>query len=674
MGMGRATDHEGYGMTLDEGSRAGAGGGEHTTAQDRAARPDHARAVDGVPDRAARDETGPDDRSDAGATERAVGPSDGRGTPLRAAEESAGLGQERTKPRVERFDLLVLLGYLLVAIFVNGRLWANVNERVQADNPQDQMFFEWVLSHAAYAVTHLQNPLFSTRMNVPDGVNLMANTSVTGIGVPLTPVTLLFGPQVSYAVMLTAALAGTAAGWYYVLSRHVVSSHWSAAVAAGFCGFSPGLISNANGHPNIASQFLVPFIAWRVLSLRQRGRALRNGVLLGLLVVYQAFINEEILFFTLLVMTVFLLLFAAQRPAEARAVVRPFSAGVAVTAAFAAIVLAVPLYWQFAGPQYYRGLSHWMDLNTDAASYFEFPSRSIAVVPDRARFSVHPAEENGFFGWPLLLLTFCIVVALWHRVLVRSLAGTATVFALLSLGPEITVAGRHTGIPGPWRWLERLPLFDSVVPVRLGLVVAPIVGVLLALGIERLQAVVARAGPQLRPPLKIMSFALVAAALLPLTPVPLRVDYRRPAPTFLTSGEWRRYVAADQTVVPVPLPTWPMPTGMWWQASTGLAFAVPRGYFLGARDGTAGDVADFGAPPRFTSSMLADVAETGYPPDVTEAVRRRMIDDVRYWRAALVVLSTHEPNAAALRSTLSEAYGAPVQRGDVWVWDVRHLI
>ena len=71
------------------------------------------------------------------------------------------------------------------------------------------------------------------------------------------------------------------------------------------------MVSHANGHINFVAQFVVPFIVWQVLRLREPGRAVRGGVILGLLVVLQVFINEEILLFTALTLGVFVLAYAA---------------------------------------------------------------------------------------------------------------------------------------------------------------------------------------------------------------------------------------------------------------------------------------------------------------------------------------------------------------------------
>ena len=171
--------------------------------------------------------------------------------------------------------------------------------------------------------THGENPFFTPQLNAPDGVNLMANTGLLGLTVPLVPVTLLFGPAVALTVLLTGGLTATAWAWYHVLSRHVVG-YWPAALAGGlFAGFAPGMVNHVNGHADLVSQFLIPFIAWRALSLRTA----RDGVVLGLLITWQAFLNEELLFQTGLAVAVFVAAYAAFRPAEVRARVRPFLAG-----------------------------------------------------------------------------------------------------------------------------------------------------------------------------------------------------------------------------------------------------------------------------------------------------------------------------------------------------------
>src|SRR5204863_83786 len=55
----------------------------------------------------------------------------------------------------------------------------------------------------------------TAQLGAPYGVNLMANTSVLGAAVPLTPFTVAFGPAVAFLVLLTLGTAGTAYAWYH---------------------------------------------------------------------------------------------------------------------------------------------------------------------------------------------------------------------------------------------------------------------------------------------------------------------------------------------------------------------------------------------------------------------------------------------------------------------------
>src|SRR5437899_7014140 len=115
-------------------------------------------------------------------------------------------------------DLLAPAIYLLGGVFLTIGLWPDLDGRVQADNIQDQGAFQFFLAHGARSLIHLANPLFDAQVNVPAGVNMMANTSILGLSVPLAPLTLLAGPAVAGAVLLALAPALTATAWYFVLS------------------------------------------------------------------------------------------------------------------------------------------------------------------------------------------------------------------------------------------------------------------------------------------------------------------------------------------------------------------------------------------------------------------------------------------------------------------------
>src|SRR5688500_11367001 len=165
-------------------------------------------------------------------------------------------------------NALVVLSYVIFSVVLFQHLWAAPQTRMLADNNQDQVFFEWVLTHAARLFTHGDSPILTDQLNAPLGVNLMANTSILGHALPLAPIPLLLGPPVTFALISTIAPAGTAIAWFFMLRRWVVRSRTAAYLGALFCGFAPAMVSQTTAHPNIAGQYLIPLVLWALFRMR----------------------------------------------------------------------------------------------------------------------------------------------------------------------------------------------------------------------------------------------------------------------------------------------------------------------------------------------------------------------------------------------------------------------
>ncbi|MBB5827927.1 hypothetical protein [Micromonospora carbonacea] len=588
-----------------------------------------------------------------------------------AAAPAAGTrSRRRWRWTPRRRDLAVYGVFLLAALWVTSQIWIDPAGRVASLYSSDPAQVQFFLAHSVRVVLHGEFPFYTDQFNYPDGVNLMANTAVLALGIPMVPVTLLFGPAVSFVVLVTCGLAGTAAAWYRVLSRHVVRNPLAAAVGGWFCGFSPAMLSHANWHPNIISQFLLPFIVWRVLVITRSKRPVRDGALLALLVTVQAFINEEILLFTALACGVFLIAVLAQRPGLWSTAWRPLGVAVAVCTVLAGSLLAYPLYVQFAGPMAYHGLSDAVrDYGNDIAAFFA-PGSPTLGGNERANVNLAPnySEENAFLGWSLALIAVGIVLWLRREPIVRALAATGAFFALLSLGERVSWWDREL-FTGPWEFLVRLPLLDAVVPTRFGMITSVVVGVLLALAVERVWALRTAEARTMRT----LGVAALVMALLPIAPMPLKVTSRPPVPKFITADRWRDYVGPDQTLVPIPVPSMGNTHGMRWAASTNLDFKIPGGYFLAPRNGNTGDPGRFGGRPSGVGELLEDVASTGRTPKLDDRQRRRSLDELRHWRAAILVLPVGQHNAEPLRRTVEDLVGPARRELDVWVWDVRTL-
>ncbi|MGW5866239.1 dolichyl-phosphate beta-glucosyltransferase [Streptomyces sp. NPDC055239] len=575
---------------------------------------------------------------------------------------------------VPRRDLLVAAVFLSLAVVLySGRLIAP-DDRYLPDSLQDQNQWEWFFAVTADNIRHLHNPLFTTLQNYPDGVNLMANTVMLGLSVPLAPVTWLFGPAVALNAAMTLGLAATAVAWYWLILRRLVRHRGAAAVGAALAAFAPPMISHAHAHPNFMVLFMIPLIIDRALRLcggegdterdGEGTRVVRDGVVLGLFTTYQIFLGEEPLLLAALGLLLFAAAYGIARRDVARAAIRPLARGLGVAVAVTVPLVAFPLYWQFFGPQSYTSVLHGDDAGNSPLALLSFAERSLAGSEQTARaLAANPTEQNAFYGWPLVALAFAIVVRLWERAVVKALAFTAVAAAFLSLGPKFRIPMTDTVLPGPWAPLAHAPLFESVIESRVAMLCAPALGMLVALALARLLAPARRMTAT-----RYAGVGAVALALLPIVPAPLRAVDRVQTPAFIADGTWKKYLGDGEALVPVPLPDPAGADALHWQTTADLDFRLPGGYFNGPWGPDR--IGIYGASPRNTSNLLQDVRSAGRAPRITDAWRRAAREDLTYWNAGVVVLAPQRHDAA-LRETVDELLDRPGKWVDgVWIWDL----
>lgn len=579
-------------------------------------------------------------------------------TPRRAEPEPP---PEPAAPRRIGADLAVCGLFGLFAALLTLGLWPDPHTRQLALGGNDQVLSEWFLAYDAriYAGDF---SLVTDRLNAPDGVSLLANASVILLGLLLGPVTLAFGAPVSFALATALNLAATAGGWYLLLARTVGTRRFAAAVGGLVAGFGPGMMSQANGHPHITAQWLTPAIAWCVLRMADpdRPRAVLTGALLGFLVTLQYHLGPEVLMITAIAVFLFCAAYAAAAWPDAKRRLATTARGLGIAGAVAGLLLAYPLWLQFAGPQHVRGgpfPSYYFGL--DAASLTTISPLALGGDRAAASLSTDPAEYNGFFGIPLLLAVAGITLWLWRRPVAVACAAAAAAMVVLALGPALTIDGGQTGVALPYALIDSLPGVSAALPSRFALAAGPLFAVIVALAIDTALAVPTRA--------RLIVPVAVLAALAPVAPTPLPTEERPAVPRYFTSGLWRSCAGDNGGVlVPVPLPEPRHPESMRWAAAADARFALPEGSFIGpyGEDGRA----TLGAFPRPTSLLLAQVADTGQAPAVTDAQRRAAADDARYWRARCFVLA-EQKNDAPLRETVTQLLGQKPQRvADVEVW------
>ncbi|MFC9786899.1 glycosyl transferase [Rhodococcus sp. NPDC127528] len=567
----------------------------------------------------------------------------------------------RLLPRWTRPDVAAAVGFTALAVFVLSRQWRSPASGYLVDSGQDQRMWEWFFAVAARSITHLDNPLGTVLQNYPQGVNLMANTAMFGVSIPLAPITLVFGPTVTWTLVLTAGLAGTAFAWYWLLARYAVQSRAAAAIGGLFCGYAPAMISHANGHPNFVVLALLPLILGCVIRLGH-GAGPRTAVLLGLLVAAQIALGEEPLLITALTFAVFTACYFAFRPRLAAPAARHALRPLLLAAAIALVLTAAPLWWQFFGPQSYHAIDHGL-MGNDLKAVLQFPTQSLGGHTNPGQdVAINPTEQNAYFGWPLLALVAAASVWLRRSPVARAASVTTAVMIVLSLGSRLMIGRSDTGIELPWKWIANLPLLESVLETRFAMGAVPAIALLLALATDR----------ALRERAALIPWCLgLLLALLPLAPAPLEAAPRPSAPAFFTDGIWRDYVTAG-SVVTVPLPRPEDARALTWQIDADFGFPLAGGYFVGPVG--PDKKAKYGPDDRPTASVLAQTQKTGIAPEVTDAMRAQAVIDLKFWRADVLVLPRGS-NERVLRQTVQSLLGDAGHRADdVWVWDVRALV
>lgn len=579
-------------------------------------------------------------------------------------------------PSSRWWDVLAPLAFVALAIVHQSALWRSPNTRVSALSPSDPALLEWMLSHAAQAITDLRNPFFTDQLNTPDGVNLMANASILGIGVLLAPFTLLFGPAVTYVLATTIGLAGTAIGWYFLLSREIVTSRGAAAVGAGLAGFGPPMLSQSNGHLQMAFQVLVPLIVWQVLRLLRTTRPIRDGLVLAALVVGQYFIGAEVLLITALACTILAISYAAMRPRALWARRGPAIRALVTCALASGVALAYPLRVQFFGPQVYHQMPNIPErFGADVISWFRYTGTTVGGDPRALLDGTAPllapnvTEINTFFGVPLLALLLISSVWLWRRSLAARLAAITTwLFALFSLGVTFVVNDHDTGVPAPWWPLGHLPLLGNIVPTRLAHVAAVGAAVLVALTIDRALAV-APSRWYVRYP----ALVAVVVALVPLFPRPTPIVHVPAAPPFLASGAYQRYLANDQALMITPAWKQNRVNAMRWSARDHLGFGVSDGYYLVPDPRSTEGMARYSTPPSNTDNLLSRLASAGKPMAVTAEQRAQAPIDLRDEEVGIVFLPATTPRAAVARANIEKLLGHATAVDGGWIWQPSEL-
>ncbi|HEV2640109.1 MAG TPA: hypothetical protein VGX23_33555 [Actinocrinis sp.] len=558
--------------------------------------------------------------------------------------------------------LVAALVYLLGALVVTRHLWPHPATILNAANPGDQIKFEWMLGEAARSLLHPHNPLFSSTLgaaSVNGGTNLIANTSVLLLGYLFSPVTLLLGAGASYLLIITGNFLATALVWRWFFRTHVTDNESAAFLGGLFLGFSPAMMSHALGHPNLTAQWLIPIMLHLILRMYRSEHRIRDGVILGALVFAQFFIAEEPLLLLAVGLVIFLAGCVIFNPRLIEIHWRGMLTGGVSALGTAVVLLAYPLYFQFDGPRSFIGVPFLTAYySQDLAGYLQFPNQSLGGSLTAPVYAPGATEQAALFGGPLVLLFLVACIALAHRTAVRASLLSVLGLVALSLGPTVHIAGKASTLPAIWQHLENQPAFEDSLPVRMAMAITPFVGYLLVIIVEY-----AMRAPK---PWRLLGYAVIAAALVPLTPRPIVGVQVAPTPAFFTQGDYKSCISGGRSLVTVPSDSW---SPLLWTASLTDDVPLAQAPFV-YPDGAPDNKAVFGSAGLTTFSILGSVESSGTYVPVTPETKSSVDSDLKYWNAGCVILPHSTNNYGALREELDNLLGQATVYDDIDVWSV----
>lgn len=582
-------------------------------------------------------------------------------------------------------SVVALLSYLavgVVAIWPVAPVDAHVMLSCACSDPVQEV---WFLGWVPFALLHGLDPLVSTWINYPYGVNLAENTSMPLLGMLLAPITKTYGPVASYNLLFFLAMPISAFAAFEVLRKLGIS--FIASLLGGLLyGFSQYEVAQNTGHLFLSFAPIPPlvFLAFYQIVINNE-RPKQWSVILAVLLGLELYISEEIVASLMMMLAVGMVVsLLTRRDLKQRL-------GSILTLSIWGgpflLFLSLPLLYVFlAGPFRYSGSGHTIPspyaanlLGSVLPGYSALiSSKSLRSIT--AMFSGNGTENGSYIGIPLVVFVITTTIVSIRgrgesqlRRLVLGSSIMALVSLALSLGSKLRIGSHVTRIDLMFVALYKVPLVQDLLPARLSLYVSMFTTVVFAVGLELLDATISRR----RGKRGMAAAASALVGLLSLLVLLPRWPYgseRNPTPPYFEEAHLVG-TAGGTGVLTYPYPLYPNHYAMLWQAESDFRFKLIGGYIF---------VSVAGRPSLFPPSLGPAVVTTYFNqafglPGKDQALQlnnRPLLAAIREYisvnRVGTVIVGRAYHNSGAVREVLTRALGElPITSGGVYVWKIR---
>ena len=584
---------------------------------------------------------------------------------------------ERSTPAGVVRSVAALAAYVALAVLLFANTWTNPGGGwIGYDGDADSTM--WSIQWVAFAAIHQLNPFLTNYIFYPEGLNILwANADApVALGWATLPITLAFGPIVTYNVLQTLAL-GLSAWTAFIAIRAIVTRTAAAFVGGLVYGFGPYMLSQAYGHLGLSFAVVPPLLLWLLyrLLVRRDISPVAAGAVAGVLVAFQLLVAAELVVTELIVTVgalvwIGLIALVLRLPTDWRSVLRRLAISGLVSVVVFGLLAGYPLYTLLRGPgRITQGPVRAFGVYvTDLMSLVVPNGQTQALHNDwtvnlSRVFPGGTPEAGGYLGVTLLALVLFTFIRWFRNPPVLFAAGMLAFTVLMSLGPNLVYDGQvHHSIHLPWRVFRDVPFVNEVLPERLALYFDLFAALLLAMFIDK----------ALHAPSRLSrSFGVVATvlALVPLAPSWPWINSAAHVPSVFQPGaaDNRSFtsVVPDGSVIvilPADLPAQGYGYSMLWQAYDRDGFLMPEGDLLHGE--SSGKATNDPALSPLWNAIVALQSGAGTTDADVSAVQAQLA--AYHVRAIVVGPMPHEPLAVDYFTLVVGV--PPTDVGDVHIW------
>lgn len=372
-------------------------------------------------------------------------------------------------------ETLILTGFLAAGVAATWPEAAGITGSLPRSD--DVSSYVWGLWWVAHQVSHLGNPWYTSQLAAPAGTQLGFDTLMPLLGVVMTPVTLAFGPAVSFS-LLNIVVPGLSCYAMYRAARLWLPGRTAPVATGALFGLSAMLAFQDWQRLHVAAGVVFLPLALAAAVRLRREPTVARGAMLGLTLGAAVLVSQETAVMAAAVAALVLGPWLAAGPGRARRL-RPLGTAVAVAAVLASPQLIAMLQQALAGGatappaviagSYQRYVAELPGLFAPSPRLAATGLGGLGAVYRHFAPRTAAGDMLTTYGVALSALAMAGVAARWRRRSTWQLLALWLGSSALALGPALHI-GAATYVPLaqqwhgvrvsrllPYTWLVRLP-------------------------------------------------------------------------------------------------------------------------------------------------------------------------------------------------------------------------